>query len=439
MNNTKYYTSRPWYILCTLYMVLCTLSSCGLYGKYHPEHPEADTITTPAYTDIFTDPHLQSLIEKALLQNLDLKMAHERVNQARAQHLGSKLAYLPTVGLSGEGGYAGTRDASSSSYQVGAVASLSLDIFGRLYNQMQMAGMTRLSAQDEEALYRTELIASVATYYYTLLMLDEQILTVDSIAATFRSSVEALKAMKQAGMTDESSVAQFEGNFYGVAAQAKELRLVRHEAENALRLLLSDPDYGEIRRSGLYESMSDYDLTTVPLSAVWSRPDVRLAEHQLARAFYGVQLSRANCCPDISLSGLVGFDGGLIWSAVGKLLQPLFNSGRNIAEVRTAKSARQEAEYRYQSVLMKAGVEVNDALAARRSYVERTQDYAYSVAAFERAYEATSTKFRLGQGSYLETLIALQHLLNARVDLISNYSNILISQVNLYLSLGGGR
>lgn len=435
MNNTKLSTSRPWCVLCTLYIVLCTLSSCGLYGKYQPQYPDADRITTPAYTEIFTDPMLQGLIDKALLQNIDLKMAHERVNQAAAQHLGSKLAYVPSIGVGGGGSLSNT----GNSYQAYAQVDWSFDIFGRLYNNMKMANAAQLSAMDEEQLYRTELVASVATQYYQLLMLDAEIEMVDSICETFLSSVEALRAMKQGGMADEAGVAQYEGNLYAVRAQAKQLRLTRHEVENTLRLLLSDPDYGEIRRLKLTETSVSYALDTIPLSAVLTRPDVRLAEHQLERTHYGVNLSRANCCPNISLSGLVGFNGGLIWSATGALLQPLFNSGRNIAEVRTAKSQMREAEYNYQNVLMKAGVEVNNAMAARKNYNEQTVDRIAQVMAFDRAYDATSTKFRLGQGSYLETLISLQQLLNARMDLIANYSNILVSQVELYIALGGAQ
>lgn len=425
-------------------MAICVvafgLSSCGIYGKYTPQHPEADSITTPAYTEIFTDPMLQGLIEKALMQNLDLKAAHERVNQANASLLGSKLAYVPSIGLGAEAGQTGQfgGETSSVGYQVGVTAGWNFDLFGRLYNQMKMANASRLSAVDMEQLYRAELIASVANHYYQLLMLDAQIETVDSIGNTFRNQVDALKAMKEAGMTDEAAVAQYEGNMYGVLAQAKQLRLARHEVENALRMLLSDPNYGEIRRTNLVTTTQGYDLLSIPLSAVLTRPDVRKAEHLLEHAHYGVQLSRSNCCPNISLSGMVGFNGSFIFSWLGNLLQPIFNSGKNIAEVRSAKAARQEALYGYESALVKAAVDVNNAMAARKSYHEQTEDMLRRKDAFERAYDATSTKFRLGQGSYLESLIALQQLLDARNGLIENYSQILQAQVELYIALGGG-
>lgn len=419
----------------SIFLALC-LSSCGLYSKYQPLHPEADSITTPAYTEIFTDPLLQQLIDRALAQNLDLKMAHERVSQSNALLLGSKLAYVPSISLNAEGTVG-----AHSPFEGGVGGGLAwqLDLFGRLYNQMKMADADRLSALDMEQLYRAELIASVARNYYQLLMLDAEIITVDSIGETFRASVEALKAMKQAGMCDEAAVAQYEGNFYGVLAQSRQLRLVRHETENAIRLLLSDPDYSHIERTDLSTTTQSYTIENIPLSAVLTRPDVRKAEHTLQRTHYGVQLGRANCCPNISLSGLIGFNGSLIWSAAGGLLQPLFNSGRNIAELRSAQAAQREAEYNYQSVLMNAGVQVNNAMAARRVYSEQVNDMEMQVQAFERAYDATSTKFRLGQGTYLESLVALQQLLTARNALIENYSQILLSQVDLYLALGGGK
>lgn len=420
------------HIAFSIVLAIC-MSSCGLYSKYQPQHPEADTITTPAYTEIFTDAPLQHLIARALEQNLDLKMAHERVAQGNARLLGAKLGYVPSLGLAAQG------ELNGRTYQVGAQVDWQIDIFGRLYNQMKMADADRLSAQDEAQLYRAELVASVARHYYRLLMLDAQIRTVDSIGETFRASVEALVAMKEAGICDEAAVAQYEGNFYGVLAQSRQLQLERHETENAIRLLLSDPDYATIERTDLSTSTQSYAIESIPLSAVLTRPDVRKAEHELQRTHYGVQLGRANCCPNLSLSGLVGFNGTLIWSAVGNLLQPLFNSGRNIAELRGAQSMQREAEYHYQSVLMNAGVQVNNAMAARRVYGEQVADMEKQVQAFERAYDATSTKFRLGQGTYLESLVALQQLLTARNALIENYSQILLSQVELYVALGGGR
>lgn len=418
-------------------LALC-MSSCGLYGKYQPLHPEADSITTPAYTAIFTDTQLQQLIDCALQQNLDLKMAHERVAQADARLLGAKLAYVPSIGVSAQGDLGSRSDVySGQSYLIGAQADWQFDIFGRLYNQMKMAEADRLSAQDAEQLYRTELIASVARNYYLLLMLDAEIITVDSIGRTFLASLDALKAMKQAGVCDEAAVAQYEGNYYAVLAQSRQLQLERHKTENAIRLLLASPDT-VISRSTLRQNTQSYALQDIPLSAVLTRPDVRMAENTLRRTHYGVQLGRANCCPNISLSGLLGFNGSIIWSATGSLLQPLFNSGRNIAELRGAKAAQREAELNYQSVLMNAGVQVNNAMMARRVYNDQVIDLERQVQAFERAYDAAATKFRLGQGSYLESLMALQQLLNARNALIGNYSQILLAQVDLYLALGGG-
>ena len=424
MSNTKY---------ILLGLLALSLSSCGLYGKYHVQHPEADSITTPAYTEVFTDPNLQNLIHRALVQNLDLKMAHERVNQASAQWLGSKLAYLPTVNATG------TITDPGMNYRVGGEASLTIDIFGRLYNQMKAAGASRKSAINEERLYRSELVANVASAYYKLIVLDARIATSDSILATYHRSVETLRAMKQAGMSDESAVAQYEGNYHNVAANLQQLKLERYKAENALRLLISDPEYGAIRRSNIRDTYTGYDLDSIPLSALLTRPDVRMAENKLEKAFYGVQLSRANCCPNISLSGFVGYNGGLVWNAVGELLQPIFNSGKNIAEVRSAKAARTEAQYGYTAALVNASVEVNDAMAARRSYAEQVDNRILQVMSFERAYDATYTKFRLGQGSYLECLIALQSLLEARNTLIVNYGNILTAQVDLYIALGGAQ
>jgi len=178
-------------------------------------------------------------------------------------------------------------------------------------------------------------------------------------------------------------------------------------------------------------------LATVNLQALKSRPDVRAAEHQLEQAFYGVNLARANCCPNITISGNIGLNGGFIYQAIGSLLQPIFNSGKNIMEVRISKSQLEEMQWGYANALLQAGTEVNNALAAKRYYAQMTVDYVNQVKSMSRALDATETKMRLGGGTYLEVLTAQNELLTAQLSLIQNQAAVMQSQVDLFVALGG--
>ncbi len=441
MNNTK--SIRAAIVIGVMAMVALSFNSCKLYGKYDSKTTaEIDSIPVPTYTEIFTDPQLQSLIDLALKNNYDLRMAHERVNQAKAQLLGAKLAFLPSIYAGGSpvGQMTATTSAVTSYSHTFATASWEIDIFGKLLNQKRMAEAGYKQSQDFEQAARAELVAGVAETYYLLLMYDALIRTAEDAVDTWKQSVETMREMKKAGMSDEAAVSQFEGSYYATRADHKQYLLEREFALSAMYLLLSTDSLNDIARSNLRATTYNDNLTTVDLRAVQIRPDVKAAEHQIEYAFYNRNRSIANCCPSITLSGTVGWaNGGVLFNAVGGLLQPIFNAGKNISDVRVSKSQLEEMQYNYANALLKAGTEVNDALAERRIYNEKTAEHLNRVDAMERAYDATYTKMRLGQGTYLEVLMAQNDLINSRYSLIQNYRNILQANVNLYLALGGGK
>lgn len=434
-------------IFAALALAVC---SCGIYGKYKPQmtQDEEDALlaSVPSYRNIFKEPELLELIDTALANNFDLRMAHERVHQADLQLTAAKLAYLPRIFAGGSPVVAvnpsGAMDFSKFSYNLGS-ASWEIDIFGRTTNKKRIAQSVRDQVADFEQAARAELVAAVATTYYSLLMLDAQIAATDSAEANWSSSVKAIRAMKEAGLEDEAAVSQFEGSYYATRASGKSLRLLREATENSMRVLLSC-DTCTIRRGVMASDIeSRIDVGTVSglsLNAVRIRPDVRAAEMQLAQSFYNVNLARANCCPDISIGGAVGWaNGNLIFSLVGNLLQPVFNAGANITQVKVSKSQLEEYQMAYANALLKAGTEVNNAVASIKSYRSQVEDYSNRVEAMQRALMATQLKMKYGRGTYLEVLTAQNNLLDAQIDNIQNTADILISVVDLFQALGGCR
>ncbi|MBO7367555.1 MAG: TolC family protein [Paludibacteraceae bacterium] len=429
-------------LFAVLLVVALGMSSCGIYGKYKPQTTEEqDSIKVPSYRDIFNDPYLLDLIDTALARNYDLKMAYERVEQAKASLLGAKLAFLPSISASPSVTWSKSVGSMSPglSYGIGQ-ASWEIDIFGRLLNKKRIAAASKKEMEDYYQATRVELIASVAETYYTLLMLDAQLATAEAAVVTWAQSIETMKAMKEAAMTDEAAVVQFEGSYYSSLALVKTYKLSLVQAENAMTVLLAREIGSVTPRGKLLETAQNLTpINELDLQVVRIRPDVKQAERQLEQAFYGLNLARANCCPSITLSGTLGWNGGLIFSAVGSLLQPIFNSGKNIAEVRSAKHQLQEYQYNYSKALLVAGTEVNYALAARKLYFDKIIDYERQVQTLIKAVDITKTKMDYGTGTYLEVLTAQNDLLSAQLSAISNYMNVLQSGSDLFRALGGGK
>ncbi len=435
-----------------LVLVAVAVTSCGLYGKYHSANTEeVENIEVPSYSDIFCEPELLSLIDTALACNYDLKIAHQHVRQADEQVTAARLAYLPRIFLGDNA--AATFNSTANGISINqpstwaytfASASWELDIFGKVTNQKRMAQVSRQQAADFEQAARVELISAVATLYYELQVLDAQIDVADSAEVNWKQSVETMRHLKQAGANDEAAVAQFEGSYYATRQKVKSLRLMRINAENALRLLLCK-DGGDIRRAPLMMNSPSLQvegarIKSIDLRALRVRPDVKAEEMNLAYSFYDVNYARACCCPSISISGSIGWAaGGLIYNAVGGLLQPLLNAGQNRARLRVNKSRLEEAQMRYANVLLKAGTEVNDALAAIDSYTDQVDDSFNRVNSMKRALDATQLKMLLGRGTYLEVLTAQNDLLSSQIYSIENIGDILRSYVELYQALGGGK
>lgn len=429
-----------------------SVSSCGLYGKYKPEvEVKREEVKIPSYTEIFREPELQRLIDSALVNNADLKMAHERVRQAEIALTAAKLAYLPRV-FAGDNSAAvfhdsksgiSVKDSKSWAYTFGS-ASWELDIFGRITNRKRIAKSEREMARDFEQAARVELVSAVATTYYELLVIDAQIAATDSAEANWKKSVETMRDLKQAGLNDEAAVAQFEGSYYATKVQAKSLRLLRDQVENAMRLYLFNGDCpierGSIDINGGSLRIEGECLKSVDLRALRVRPDVRAAERQLEQAFYNVNLSRAECCPSIRISGNIGWVGEqVVYGLVGGLLQPIFNAGENIARLKVSKSKYEELKTNYAFALFKAGMQTNDALSACRWHNEQVEDCRLRVSSMKRALEATQLKMDFGRGTYLEVLTAQNDLLNAQMAAIRNAGDVRLSYVDLYQALGGGQ
>ena len=441
-----------------------TLSSCGIYKKYQPAAtvPEglygselsasADTASfgNLSWKEVFTDPCLRKLIDSALVRNTDMQTAYLKVQEAEAALLSARLSYLPSLNFTPQGTVSSFDGGKATqTYSVPVAASWEIDIFGKLTNAKRQAKAGYEQTKEYAQAVKTQLVAGVANTYYTLLMLDAQHAIAVETEAAWKASVDATRAMKEAGMVTEAALAQTEANYYNIRTTVLDLKEQINTAQNSLCLLLADVPH-DIERGTLEgQRLPDSFSVGIPLQMLSNRPDVRSAELALAQSFYGTNAARAAFHPTITLSGSAGWTnsagsmivnpGKFLASAVASLTQPLFNRAANIAQLRIAKAQQEEARLAFEQTLLNAGVEVNEALEQYQTARDKAAFYEKQVASLESAARSTQLLMKHGSTTYLEVLTAQQTLLTAQLTQVANRVTEIQGIITLYQALGGGR
>lgn len=453
------------FIYITLSAVI--LSGCHIYKKY--ERPEdinvASSYRTPEgmsnsvstnnicnleWTDIYPDKKLQELINYGLANNTDLLIAIEKVNEAKAALTSARLSFLPAVSLTPEGSVSSYDGSSASwSYNASASASWEIDLFGKLLNSKRKAQVALLQNKEYQQAVRTQLIATIADYYFTLTALDKQLEIYSMTEKSWAESVETIKAMKEGGMTNEAAVAQYEAYHAAISAAIPDVKAEIIKQENALATLLGDFPRA-IDRNSIDVQKCDIPLEVgVPVELLSNRPDVKNAEYQLASMYYNTNVARSSFYPQLSIGGSVGWTnsagavitnpGGIILSALASLTQPIFNRGANIAKLKIAKAQEEQAKLNFKQSILDAGREVSNALAVYDAELKKESKREIQIEKLSNAVEYTKELLTLGSSTYLEVLDAQQSLLSAQLTKTEDQLKRLNAVTSLYHALGGGR
>lgn len=437
------------------------LSSCGAYKKYQPvtavdenlygiESPGLDTtsIANIDWREMFTDKYLQSLIDSALVHNTDYQVAQLRTEQTMASLGAARLAYFPSINLGADGSVSKYDGLTSKTCNIGANASWEVDIFGRLTAAKRGAAAAAVSASERAQAVKTQLVATVATSYYSLMMLDRQIEIADTALANWTESIRVMELLKDAGRANEPGILQAKANKAGLQADIAAMKKSRKEIENSFCAILGMTPCDIVRGSFENISFTDNFSTGLPVQLLANRPDVRAAEMELTRTHYGVGEARASFYPSLTLGGTVGFtnNGGVIvnpgqWllNAVGQLVQPIFNRGQLRANYKIAEAERKIALLNFNQLLIDAGKEVNNALNDISSARDRLGYVREQTGLLEDAVVKTELLMRHSPTNYLEVLTAQQSLLAAQqLEVQCRYDEI-AGIITLYHALGGGR
>ena len=456
------------------------LAACSLQPEYkQPPLPTAPTFAAdlmpetngPRAVDIgwqefFTDPRLQRLIALALENNRDLRQAVLRIDEARAQYRIQRADQLPNLTLdgsaarsrSGSGGVGvvtdGIEDGSDttfSRYQIGVnIPAFELDFWGRVRSLTEAARATYLSTIEAQRSFRLSLIADVATAYLADREFAERIRLAEQ---TVRSRVEALEISRlrlEAGVTSALDYRQTETLLTQAQTELALIERQRAQNRNTMQVLIGGPVPTDLpppmplEQQGIIADIS----AGLPSDLLVNRPDILEAEEQLRAANANIGAARAAFFPRISLTAFFGFasteleelfgDEGNTWSFGPSLALPLFDAGRNEANLDLAVARRNIAVANYELTIQVAFREVADALAARRWLAEQFASQQRGLLAERDRAELAELRYRNGVADYIEVLDAQRQLFAAEQQLVQIRQAQLANAVSLYVALGGG-
>lgn len=441
-------------ILLTVIAILM-LHSCGLYRKYEREDLHfvdslyrrmsvpSDSVSSAAMTwdCFFTDTLLQEWIHTGLSFNTDINLARLKVREAEASLLEARWALLPGADFTAQGGLPGQFSAS-----VGA--SWQADIFGSLRNANRKAQAALEQSEAYRQAVQTQLVATIANSYYTLLMLDEQLVISSRTRDTWEENIRTLEALKRAGKTNEAAVLQAKANKLSVEANILTLEKSILAMENSMCALVGLVPM-PVMRGNINEQTFPAKLSAgVPAELLSRRPDVRQAELALAQTFYARNSAKAAFYPNLKLNGAIGWTtgagtivldpGSLIANLLGSITQPVFGRGVNKARLQKAQAQYDQAAYTFRQSLLDAGVEVNNALTMWQTAKKRVELDKKQILNLQAAVWNTQLLMKHGNADYLEVLTAQKNLLQAELTEVSDRFDEIQSIVNLYHALGGG-
>ena len=458
---------RNYSLILATGMSLAVLSSCGIYKKYDADNVDSRLVKEYAealkleedssvfgnlsWRAVFTDPTLVDLIERALANNKDLRNAKLNVDIAHAQLKGAKLSYLPSLAFTPNG--AGAKYADNDfnwTYQLPLAASWEVDIFGKILNTKRGAQMAELQTKFYEQAVRSQIIAGVAQWYYSISALEAQLKLSRETSELWKESVNVMRNLKEAGRLREDAVVQSQAQYYSIEASINDIEMSLHEANNTLSLLLNEmPQRWTISPEAAL-SAPVMKRSAIPMAELAARPDVRAAEMGLASAYYSTASARAAFYPSINITANGGFTnmlgsfiknpGDWFIQLAGSLTAPIFARGQNIARLEAAKAQQQQALNNFEYTLMSAAADVSDAMTVYEKSAQKQQWLTLQVESLVKSVEITNELLLFdGSTTYLEVLTAQKNLLSAQTAQITTNLTTARAIINLYQNLGGGR
>lgn len=396
-------------------------------------------------------------MREALTNSYDLRIAVARVQQARAVAIQARSQFLPSLDYNatvsrGRNELFGSAFPENGATGNSAVATLNafweVDLWGRVRRLNESARAQLLASNEARRGVRLSLLSDVATAYFQLLELDQELEIASRTTNSFNESLRIFKQRVEGGTASALESSRAEAALDDAAAAVPAIRERISATENQLCILLGRiPGPIERPASMLAQRMPDIPAG-LPSSLLERRPDVRQAEQVLRAANAQVGVSVAEFFPKIGLTAMLGkvspelsaftLGSANVWGIAAEATGPLFQGGRLVGQYRQAMAARDEATLVYQRTTLNAFREVSDALVSRQQLAEIAQRQTHQVNSLEMAVKLSSERYVAGKASYYEVLEAQQQLFPSELNLARTQRDQLLAVVSLYKALGGG-
>jgi HAE1 family hydrophobic/amphiphilic exporter-1 len=420
------------------------------------------TIATLPYRTLFSDTVLQGLIAEGLGENLDLRVAMDRMTEARENLLQAKAALLPSLSanlsanpdkqsaaaLDIPPAYIGSYQLTTTTYIASLSTSWEADIWGQLRSSKRSYFAAFLESDAARRVIQTQLIADIAGYYYQLLAYDAQLAITQQTVRNRLDDVSTMKALMQNGLATGAAVVQSEANRASAEVLLPDIKLDIQETENALSILLGRVP-GEIKRGSLAEQVPFADLQAgVPSQLLQNRPDVQQAEFAFRAAFETVNVARTYFYPQLTITAQGGYSNltikdffinSIFFNIVGGLTEPIFNQRQNKTRLHVAQAQQREAFWTYEKALLTAGAEVSNSFLVYQTALDKQRTRAGQIKSLEQAVDFTKELLRYSSATnYTDVLTSEQSLLSAQLNSVNDRLQQLQAVVDLYKALGGG-
>jgi len=431
-----------------------------------------DSTNTAAvkWQTFFTDPNLNTLIETALKNNQELNITLQEIEITRNEIRARKGEYLPFVGIRGAAGadrlsrhtLMGATEIANEivpekenprplpDYQLSAFATWEVDIWHRLRNAKKAAASRYLASVEGRNFMVTNLIAEIATSYYELLALDNQLSIVKQNIEIQQDALEIVRLQKQATRVTELAVRRFEAQVLNTQSiqYAIQQRIV--EIENRLNFLAGRYPQPIARDAQAFPNLVPATINSgLPPQLLANRPDIRRAELELAAAKLDLKVARANFYPALRINAAVGFQAfnpsyllkapeSIIFSLAGDLVAPLVNRNAIKATYNSANARQLQTVYNYERTILHAYVEVANQMSNMSNLGKSYELKAQEVEALTQSVTISNNLFRSARADYMEVLLTQRDALESRFNLIETKMQQLNAMVSVYRAVGGG-
>lgn len=434
---------------------------------------DSSSASSVNWKNYFKDTTLTRLVDSALLNNLDVLMAYQRIAVARSGVKFAKGQYAPFVtgnvgvGQQNYGDYTqegvGNYDTNFSQnvtddqhmspdlkdFYAGLHASWELDVWGRLRNKRKAATAKYLASIEGRNWVVTNLIAEIANTFYELLALDNELEIIEETIILQSNQLSIVETQKEAGRANELAVKQFEAQVLHSKGLEVEISQRIIETENKLNFLLGRFPQPIVRNNDHFTTdVATQVLVGIPSDLLSNRPDIKQAEYELTATKANVKAAKAAFYPTLSISGALGFHSfnpsffispqAVVYNIFGGLVTPLINQSAIKASFRTAKAEQLEAMYNYQKVILNGYIEVYNQMVYMNNLNKIYNFKNEEVQVLTTSIETASELFLTGRATYLEIIVTRSAALQSRLELINIKKRQFGSMINIYRALGGG-